>query len=116
MEEKKEMKKKKKTEKSICREMPAHVNRALRTRRCLIAKLFYHGAWKRAAAAAAAATAAAAASRQIENRSSAIYRDCQRSFEQSFAPSAGDSFCRIFGKSGKASRLGARARARAQAR
>lgn len=53
---------------------------------------FYHGGEKDAIALAPPA------SRQVENRSSAIYRDCQRAFEQSSVPSASDSFCRIFQK------------------
>lgn len=59
---------------------------------------FYHGGEKGAIALAPPA------SRQVENRSSAIYRDCQRAFEQSSVPSASDSFCRIFQKSRKADR------------
>lgn len=101
--------------------MLVHVNRA--TFGCLIAKLFYHagivvvGGGGREGKSGEGAIVlprapAAAASRQVENRSSAIYRDCQRAFEQSSVPSASDSFCRIFQKSRKAGRLHARSVAR----
>lgn len=73
--------------KSVYSEMSVHINRG--TFGCLIAKLFL---------SQRIGGRDSAASRQVENRSSAIYRDRQRAFEQFFVPSASDSFYWIFEK------------------